>query len=268
MHQEYIQAITAKAEANDWIRAVWLEGSFGRGTADRYSDLDFHFLLAKTDIESFKADVESWLSTIQPLVLSTLLFDGKLVNALTVEGLRVDIVLHTEDVVQIDPSKGRVLINKGADIQLDSDARSVEPSPVIPILEQQTREFWRCIALLPSVVGRNELIAGCMGLSIEATILTNIIIAGYGIVRDRGAKNLNQFLPPDARQSIETALSMQGLSPATLAEAHLGLARIMQKYGRSIAEKHQYAYPNNLEESVLRYVNRELALLSLQNFGH
>jgi hypothetical protein len=42
----------------------------------------------------------------------------------------------------------------------------------------------------------------------------------------------------------------------------------MQKYGRSIAEKHQYAYPNNLEESVLRYVNRELALLSLQNFGH
>jgi predicted nucleotidyltransferase len=86
MHQPYIDAVIAKMEADPRIKAAWLEGSFGRGTPDRYSDLDFHFLLEERELPAFRADIESWLSTIRPLVLCTLLFEGRMVNALTCDG--------------------------------------------------------------------------------------------------------------------------------------------------------------------------------------
>lgn len=264
MHQAYIDAVTAKIAADHRIKAAWLEGSFGRGNPDRYSDLDFHFLLGANDLPPFKADVEVWLSTIRPLVLCNFLFAGRMVNALTHDGLRIDLWFHTEDSVTIDPSKAQVVFNRGASIHFTQGTARADPFAVAQRLEQQTKEFWRCIALLPSVVGRNELITAFLGLTIETNVLTDLILTGYGIARDQGVKNLNQFLPPDLRQAIEAALSLHGLSPASLTKAHLGLARIVQEQGRIIADKHQYTYPDRLEAAVLHYVSKELALLELK----
>ena len=108
-------------------------------------------------------------------------------------------------------------------------------------LERQTQEFWRCIALLPSVVGRQELLTAFLGLSVETNLVTDMILTGYGIARDHGVKNLNQFLPPELRQALEAALSVHGLSATSLTKAHLALARIVQQQGRLIAAEHQYA---------------------------
>ena len=47
MHQEYLKAFVDKADSDGRILAVWLEGSFAKGTADRYSDIDIHLLVAE-----------------------------------------------------------------------------------------------------------------------------------------------------------------------------------------------------------------------------
>jgi hypothetical protein len=263
MHQPYIDAVTAKVEADPRIKAAWLEGSFGHGTPDRYSDLDFHFLLGEHELPAFRADIESWLSTIRPLVLCTLMFEGRMVNALTRDGLRLDLWFHTGDSATIDPAKAQVVFNRGDYIHFRQEPASTDLLAVAQRLERQTQEFWRCIALLPSVVGRQELITAFLGLSVETNLVTDLLLTGYGIARDRGVKNLNQFLPPEQRQAIEVALSLHGLSPASLTKAHLALARIVQQQGRLIAAKHRYTYPDRLEEAVLNYVSKELALLGL-----
>ena len=69
MHQEYLNAFTDKADSDAHILAAWLEGSFGRGAADRYSDIDIHLLVADENKEAFQQRLESWLSDIEPLVL-------------------------------------------------------------------------------------------------------------------------------------------------------------------------------------------------------
>lgn len=265
MHQPYIDTVTAKVEADHRIKAAWLEGSFGRGTPDRYSDLDFHFLLGEHELPAFRADIEAWLSTIRPLVLCTLMFEGRMVNALTRDGLRIDLWFHTGDSATIDPAKAQVVFNRGDYIHFRQEPASTDPLAVAQRLERQTQEFWRCIALLPSVVGRQELLTAFLGLSVETNLVTDMILTGYGIARDRGVKNLNQFLPPELRQAIEAALSLHGLSATSLTKAHLALARIVQQQGHLIAAKHQYAYPAGLEEAVLTYVSKELALLGLND---
>ena len=263
MHDEYLHALAAKLEADDGIKAAWLEGSFGRGNADRYSDLDIHLLLAQDHVEAFRANAASWLSVIQPLVLFNVLFDGKMINALTENGLRIDLWLHAGDTITLVEGKASVLVDKAHCVRWKQSTTTTDSATDVRALEQQTKEFWRCIALLPSGVGRNELITCFMGLTVQTNLLVNIILAGYGIARDRGVKNLNQFLPPDIRQALEGALSMNGLTPVSLAHAHLDLARIMQQHGPIIATKHAYTYPAELEAAALRYVRQELALLEM-----
>jgi hypothetical protein len=259
MHDEYLARLTAAIQNDPRILAGWLEGSLGRGNADRYSDIDLHLLLSTDGQTSFGAEAQQWLATIRPLVLFSLMFDGKMVNALTVDGLRVDIWMHAAEMPTVDPAHAQVFYDPGQRIRSEHKRQTVDISILLP----RIREFWRCISLTPAVISRKELIVSLQGLGIETMLLADILMAGHGVARDRGVKNLNDFLLPDIRQEIEQAISMQGLSQESLARAHLALARIAQTHGRSIAARHHFEYPTELEHTVLDYVRRELALLGL-----
>ena len=50
------------------VRAVWLEGSLGRGQGDRHSDVDLHVALNVEDLTEFRANYEAFLNQIQPVM--------------------------------------------------------------------------------------------------------------------------------------------------------------------------------------------------------
>jgi hypothetical protein len=263
MQEAYLTALTPKLQAEESIRAAWLEGSFGRGQADRYSDLDIHLLLTPEGGERFRAGAEAWLNEIRPLVLYKLMFDGRMINALTVDGLRLDIWMYNDERKAIDPAKSRVLFAQPDALSFDATTPAHDPAAVAARLEGLIQEFWRCISLLPAGVGRRELIIGVFGLGVEINLITEILMTGNGITRDRGVKHLNAYLPGDSRQQLEAALNMNGLTPAEMAKAHLALAAIVQKEGPIIAQRLGFAYPAALESAVLQYVHQELALMQL-----
>ena len=259
MHDEYLAQLEKQIVKDSRIVAAWLDGSLGRGNADRYSDIDLHLLLTDTGLDSFRAGAEQWLAAIRPLVLFNTMFDGRMINGLTVDGLRLDIWLHTAEHVTVDPARVRVLRDPGRRLHVEPTQQVAETG----VLLQRIREFWRCIALLPTVIGRGELLSGFIGLGVEINLLSDILTAGYGVARDRGVKNLNAFLPLDTRLEIEQAISMQGLTPSNLAKAHLALAAVAQTHGRAIAARHHLEYPDELERAVLDYVRKELVMLHL-----
>jgi hypothetical protein len=199
---------------------------------------------------------------LRPLVLFNTMFDGKMINALTVDGLRLDVWFHLDEAKAIDPSRASVIYDPDHCLSF----QPVQQEPDTCVLLPRIREFWRCIALLPAVIGRDELLSGFQGLSVEIALLTDILMSGYGVVRDRGVKNLNSVLPLDTRREIEEAIAMQGLTQRSLARAHLALAQVVQTHGRAIAARHDFDYPIALEQAVLTYVHRELGLLDLDFF--
>ena len=81
MQHDFLADLQAKLENDARVLAAWLEGSFGRGSADRYSDIDLHLLLREAG--AFHSDARAWLEVLRPLVLYKLLFDGRMINALT-----------------------------------------------------------------------------------------------------------------------------------------------------------------------------------------
>jgi hypothetical protein len=262
MQAAFLSALHTRVVGDSRIKAAWLEGSLGRGAGDRYSDLDIHLLIDDNQIESVRQEIEAWLAAIRPLVLFNLLFEGRMVNALTIDGLRLDVWLHPGANIAVDPRKASVLHQApGALTIAGHDKPKGRPSGA---LQRQIEEFWRCISLLPAVVGRRELITGVMGLGVEINLLSDLLIQGYDIARDTGVKNLNHYLPAETQTQIEQALAMNGLTPQGLADAHLGLARIVQIQGRLIAERHEFPYPAALEKTVLDYVRREFLQLQLR----
>lgn len=260
----FLQALQTGASAHPHLVALWLEGSFGRGRADRYSDLDIHVLIPEADLPAFKVQVEEWLSETEPLVLFNLLFGGRMVNALTEGGLRLDLWPHAGETITLDPARVLVLHERPGSI-----TRTSSP-PADSAARGQTalahlREFWRCISLVPAVIGRNERLVAVIGLNVELNLVAELLLLGSGVVRDRGVKNLNGSLPADARAHLERLVTLRDLSAQTLVDAHLGLARMVQREGPHIAERFSFDYPKALEVAVLTYVQGELALLGLND---
>lgn len=259
----FLEPLHRRLAADKRVAAAWLSGSYGRGDADRYSDIDLNLLLAEGG-DSFRGEIEAFLNALRPLVLYSLLFDGRMVNALTVDGVRLDVWFHDRP-APLDRSRTRLLFDRHG---LVASLPSPPPAPsaadpgatakTAAELRRQIEEFWRCIALLPAVIGRGEWIVAWRGLAVEFDLVQDILLRGYGIVRDGGAKKLNQFLPPALREELEAALKLQGLSPGSLVDAHLALAALVRRHGRSVADRWGFDYPTALEEAVLHYAAQEL----------
>ena len=56
MQQRFIDDVTHAVETDARVLAAWLEGSYGRGDADRFSDVDLHLLLAPATLTPAAAD--------------------------------------------------------------------------------------------------------------------------------------------------------------------------------------------------------------------
>ena len=265
MHQEYLKAFADKAASDVRVLGTWIEGSFATGTADRYSDIDIHLLVAEENKDTFQHGLESWLSDIQPLVLFKDTFPGQMITCITTVGLRVDVWLHTGDTITLERTTVRVLSTAEGCIQFKETCGETESKDVSLVLKQHFNEFWRVLAILPTVLGREERIAGFMGTTFAVMSLTEILIIGSGNRRDRGVKNINDFVPQALREEIEDALIIQSINRESIAKAHLRLAAIMQQHGPDIAKQHGVTYPLALEKAVLNYISRELQILRLSH---
>ena len=258
----FIDALTAKAEADVCVRAAWLTGSFGKETADSWSDVDAHLLLDSAKFDAFHGNVETWLSEIRPLVFVRMMFEGRMVNAMTDEAMRLDVWLHEGGAAEVISGETRVLYEEeGVLSRLPRPGDRLTRKAAAELLLREIPEFWRCVSMTPVVVGREEKLVGAAGNSIILLALTNVLCAASGIRRDRGVKALNGFLLPHHRQCVEEAVMTDSLAPDGSMRIPLRLARVMREYGPAICEQWDVAYPRAMEEAVLKYVTQEMRAL-------
>jgi len=93
--QDLIDAMTKRMAGVPGLGALFLRGSFGRGTADRESDVDLGALVAANDQAAFVALWKSVLEAIVPIVhwAQRPMPAGMLANAISSDWLRVDLMV-------------------------------------------------------------------------------------------------------------------------------------------------------------------------------
>lgn len=259
----FLSALTAVVKQDSRLHAAWLEGSLGRGNADRFSDVDLHVLVPETELTAFRAQAEVWLGQLRPLVLFNTLFGGQMINAITVNGLRLDLWVHGGEQVEVDPGAVQVLFEHPGTLTAKSPPVPPNAEATAQRLLGLIREFWRCVTLLPAVLGRRERLVALQGLTVELGLVTELLVTASGAVRDRGVKHLNPFLPEHLRGELEALILPDSLTEQALADAHLRLAALVQREGRHAADAFGFEYPDALETTALTYAQSELRRLQL-----
>ena len=81
----FADQLAAALSQDSRVRAVWLEGSLGRGQGDRHSDIDLYIALNAEDVTEFRAEYEAFLHQIQPVLKHHELFGGTMIWTVLVD---------------------------------------------------------------------------------------------------------------------------------------------------------------------------------------
>lgn len=253
-----IERIRRKLQNDQRVRALFLSGSFGCGTADQYSDVD---LLLITDHGKQEEFLRSWpdiLGSISEVVFWQRPFTAApLLNAITSDWLRCDLLV-------LDPDQLRIRSQKSLKVLLDEsnlyatlpaeDPVEGGPSKLMAIVN----EFIRVFGLAPVAIGREEYVVAVTGAGLLRSSLIQLFLEENGI-RGAGALHLKRLL---TREQMDILEKMPGVDAnrQSVIEASVKCARVFLPRAKKLAEKLSVPWPEAFEAATLRYLNKELGI--------
>lgn len=253
-----IDRIKGALESDDRVRALFLSGSFGAGTADQFSDVD---LLLVTDSGKQEEFVRAWpgiLGGIAEVVFWQRPFPGvPLLNAITAEWLRCDLLVFDPNQLRIRSRDSlKVLLDRSnlhATVSAD-DAMKGAPSKLPAIVN----EFIRVFGLLPVAIGREEYAVGVTGAGLLRSSLMQLLLEENG-VRDAGALHLKRLL---TREQMNILEKMPGVNAdrQSVIDASVNCARIFLPRAQALAQKLGVPWPETFEAATLRHLNKALGV--------
>lgn len=254
--QALIARITEALNPDPRVRALFLSGSFGRGTADAYSDVD---LIAVLDAEHHEAFAEDWkriLGGIAPVVFWNRLPHALVLNAVTEDWTRCDIEITVPDPF---PRKAQDQVRPLLDRD-DLYPRLPKQAQFVPRPERVAylvSEFIRIMGLLVVAMGREEYLLGVTGCGLLRQFTCDLMVIERKLPDPGGALHLNRLL--DERQQRDLAtLAVPSPTRASVIAAHLSAARVFFPRARALAEEYGIEWPAAFETATRHSLARHL----------
>jgi predicted nucleotidyltransferase len=254
-----IEAIRRTLEADNRVEAAWLSGSFGKGDADDFSDVDVLVLVKapwKDAADAYANDV----SAIAEAVLLNPLFGGRVLNVVTADWERFDLsFVEAGDLAHHDRAALKPLFNRtGAEPPLREHRPYPPPAEKIAGM---IREFLRVLGLMPVAFGREEYVISAWGVEMQRRGLIDLMIEANRIApEDRGgALHLRRLVTPEQHAQL-AALPPVSTDPAALAAINLEIARLYLPLARQLAAEVGAEWPEALEQATRRRLKSALGL--------
>ncbi len=224
---ELIDRVAEAVSQDPHVRALLLSGSLGRGTADQYSDADF--LVVMDEAASVAAFAAAWPERRQ--AVSEFLQDARLdfgstvlFNHITVDWHRFDVFVVPKDGLgRPSQSTVRPVFDRG-DVygRLPPELDPLRPSP--DVVQRLVPEFFRVLALVTVVLGREDHVVGASGSGLLRTMLIQAVTE-LTTVEDRGgALHLKALLSPEHYDLVAKIPAIEATADS-VAAVHLYCAR-------------------------------------------
>lgn len=255
-HQEIVDRFLAACRADDRIVAAFLGGSYAKGKADRFSDLDLFFITTDEAYPDVVAERERFVRQLgEPLFLdgfgSTHGFCFIFAN-----GTEGDIWFGRESAYKhLHSGPCRVLLDKKGIL-----AGQVFPAPVanqaeqIELLRQQIEWFWHDLAHFIKAMGRRQLWFAYGQIEVLRQMCVVLARLRYDFSDPYAGGGEPYF-------KIEHALPAKALSPLETTfcpmayGAMLQAARVLCRFYRDVAsglaEAHNLTYQHDLERMMI-----------------
>jgi hypothetical protein len=253
-----VDAVIAACAADPAVLAAWVAGSLARDTADDWSDVDLHLLVARP--EEFGSGLTDWFARIMPTVLADRIpaVPGGFIFV-TPDWVHVDVIVHGRDGFAQDEYPARVLLDpQGLVREIPASAEQMVGDPYLPA--DQCRLYLYFMGVTVTVIRRHEWLALAQGAAgFRDSLLIPLMLAENGVRKTDGAKRLNRYLTAEQIAALQ-AIPAIGSDPEQLIEAHTAIAREYVTRARRLAAKLDEPWPTALEGASVELWRRELGI--------
>jgi hypothetical protein len=231
LHDRAVEVLSA----DERVRSVEVGGSVGAGTADAWSDLDLVIVTEPDHHDAFVADWPTWLAQITPTVFARTPIAPFIVNAVTDEGLTLDLSIWS----------GAAPVWPDPPVQFTAGMlSSAKYDEVGPALEYAVAEQLRGLAgPFLSLLQREEHLRHLSGVPHLLALLTTVFLAETGAVPP--GKHWNGTYTPEQRAAVAALPPVAATRDALLAFG-LGLAELLVTRARPLYERYDLTWPADL----------------------
>jgi hypothetical protein len=250
--------LIAACEEAPAVLAAWVGGSLARDTADDWSDIDLHVLVA--DPEQFGGGIAEWFGRTMPTVLADTIpgVPGGFLFV-TPEWIHVDVIVHGRQGFSQDEFPARVLFDSSGLLRdIPASAEQMVGQPYVPA--DQIRLYLYFMGVTVPVIRRQEWLALAQGAAgFRDSLLIPLMLAENGVRKTDGAKRLNRYLTAEQITALQ-AIPPIGSDPEQLIEAHTAIAREYLFRARRLVALLGDSWPAALEQASLDLWRRELGI--------
>jgi hypothetical protein len=266
-HANLIRVMASKCSADSSIQAIWVGGSLAAGLGDAYSDIDFRIAVEPGHIDRWTSPEWEHYLPIRPCGGLLIRFGEQalLHHLVLADGTIVD--FYVQDTTQHNPEPKQIILacrNAAFRATLEEFAR---PAAVLireidgEVVRQFFVDYWITTHKQMKALARKYDHSSFVGLYLELMALLRawyMQVVGKDIdsrvtLHMLGAlhKGLDDKLTADQH-------NIPGLPSRTPEETVMIIEAIraeMARVGRWLADRHEFAYPHELEDVVRRVWN-------------
>ena len=246
-HQVVMNRFVAACQADECVVAATLYGSYARGAADAYSDLDLGLITTDEAYEDFVAGREAFIRLLgEPLLLED--FDlPNIVFFIFPDGTEVELALGRES---------QFNHNHGGPYKVLLDKKNILAGAVFPRNEPTQAEqtetlrrlvywFWHDLSHFIAAMGRGQLWWAYGQLEALRRYCVNLARLRYDFsVEADGYDKMEQAIPGEQLSSLQATCCP--LEPGAMLQAALIIVRFYQELAPLLARTHGIPYPADL----------------------
>lgn len=255
--QAMIARVAETFGGNPRLKALFLSGSFGTGTADAFSDVDLLAIADPADHEALATDWRKALESIAPIVHYNRLPHALILNAITDDWLRVDLHIASPDhLTHAAQDALKPLVDRD-NLYATLRPETPEPARNPGRLGWMVSEFIRILGLTPVAVGRGEVELMTVGNTFLRRFLTDLLTIEVNPRNPGGMLHLSRVLDP-GRMAVLAAVPLPQLTADSAIEANLALARVFMPRAKALCAALAVEWPTAFETATRRNLQRAL----------
>jgi Streptomycin adenylyltransferase len=250
--QIVVDRFIVACQSDPRVVAAFLGGSYAKGSADAYSDLDLGLITTNDSYENFLAERQDFVRQLgDPIFLESF----SLVNVIFFifpEGTEGELSIgHESDYAHIHTGPYKVLLDKkGLLLSAEFPPPSVPADEQIETLRKQIDWFWHDLSHFITAMGRGQLWWAHGQLEILRHMCVNLARLHHDFAADVEAYDkLDKALPVEQLASLQA--SFCPLEYAPMLEAGSTIVQFYRQLALTLAQRHAIAYPTQLEHVML-----------------
>lgn len=242
---ELIAAVAERMAGKPGLDALFLAGSFGRGTADEWSDVDLLALAAPEQHAGLAADWRKTLDAITPIVFwQELPRGGMLLNAISEDWLRCDLSITDKLGAR---AKNTIMPLFDPRRLYDTLPDSLPPRAPDPgTVRYLIHEFIRMMGLMPVGLGRGEYVTMVLGVGMMRGHLEALLMQDVTLPDPGGILHQSKLLSPE-QMALLRALPYPPPERDAVITANFAIAREFMPRARAMARRLDIAWPEAFE---------------------